>query len=74
MSEWAVSGTPAIGVHETAVAYSDVIKPRRKRYQHWNGRFWGAIGTTPEQARAYRDEPTQYLPAYWRAIEEEVFA
>ena len=67
MGDWTNKGTPAIGVHRTASHYSEK-RLDRPRYQHWNGRHWGQIGLTVDEAIAFADVKTQYTPSTWRTV------
>lgn len=41
------------------------------RYQHWNGRWWGLLSWTPENAANLASWPSEFQSNDWRGLAEK---
>lgn len=71
MDDWTNKGVPKVGVHRTASHYSQLDLPK-PLYQHWNGRHWGQVGLTIDEALGFADMETSFSPLAWRAPQGEI--
>jgi len=56
------------GVYETRINFS--IGGTLNRYQHWNGRRWGAFATSVREARGNMHFASAYQDNKWRGLTE----
>ena len=65
---WCCERTPPAGVHRTAGQQVETTF-KLARFQHFDGKEWGAIALDPAGAVALAKTPSQFRPTYWLAPE-----
>lgn len=61
---WCGESIPPAGVHRTAGQYVETMF-KLGRFQHFDGKTWGAVALDPAEAATLADTPSQFPPTYW---------
>lgn len=50
---------------------TEMLRTRLWVWAHWNGKFWGLWGVTPERAMELKDTASEYQHLPWRGLDHK---